>query len=220
MVRSSSRVVGGNLPRLGGFRFILTGLLFSLLLHGAALSYFFYPLRSTARENAVEAAVPLTVADLLAAADSAILDEGAGILERVKRKSQEMIGIIKETPTPRWTIARMPRMYVRAAERVGIKLSRTAVVPSEGEEKIYSVTMDLVTTKERVFEDLLTLAHWVGMGTARSKFATDDLIIAISEKKRGQAGRFVVPTRACRLLSAGKLSAEAFIARGNIEESG
>jgi hypothetical protein len=103
---------------------------------------------------------------------------------------------------------------------VGINLSRTAVVPSEGEEKIYSVTMDLVTTKERVFEDLLTLAHWVGMGTARSKFASDELIITISEEKRGRAGRFLVSTRACRLLSAGKLSAEAFIARGNIEESG
>ncbi|MDA2917455.1 hypothetical protein MYX64_11565, partial [Nitrospinae bacterium AH_259_B05_G02_I21] len=132
----------------------------------------------------------------------------------------EMYGIIKETPAPRWTLARMPRMYVRAAERVGINLSRTAVVPSDGQNKFYSITMELDTTPERVFEDLLTLAHWVGMGTAQSKFASDNLVITIREEKRGEAGRFVTTTRDCRLLSAGKLSAENFIARGQIEEAG
>ncbi|MDA2932598.1 hypothetical protein MYX19_05535 [Nitrospinae bacterium AH-259-F20] len=220
MVLSSSRMVGDGVPRFRSFLFLTVGILFSLVLHVAVLSYFFVPLRSSPVEEAVGRAVPLTVADRLAAADIAILESGAAVLERVKRKRQEMYGIIKETPAPRWTLARMPRMYVRAAERVGINLSRTAVVPSDGQNKFYSITMELDTTPERVFEDLLTLAHWVGMGTAQSKFASDNLVITIREEKRGEAGRFVTTTRDCRLLSAGKLSAENFIARGQIEEAG
>lgn len=220
MVRSSSRMVGDGVPRFRSFLFLTVGILFSLVLHVAVLSYFFVPLRSSPVEEAVGRAALLTVADRLAAADIAILESGAVVLERVKRKRQEMYGIIKETPAPRWTLARMPRMYVRAAERVGINLSRTAVVPSDGQNKFYSITMKLNTTPERVFEDILTLAHWVGMGTAQSKFASDKLVITIREEKRGEAGRFVTTTRDCRLLSAGKLSAENFIARGQIEESG
>lgn len=220
MVRSSSRMVGDGVPRFRSFLFLTVGILFSLVLHVAVLGYFFVPLRSSPAEEAVGRAALLTVADRLAAADIAILESGAAVLERVKRKRQEMYGIIKETPAPRWTLARMPRMYVRAAERVGINLSRTAVVPSDGQNKLYSITMKLNTTPERVFEDILTLAHWVGIGTAQSKFASDKLVITIREEKRGEAGRFVTTTRDCRLLSAGKLSAENFIARGQIEEAG
>jgi hypothetical protein len=212
-------MVGEGVPRFRSFVFLTTGILFSLLLHGAVLGYFFVPIRSAPVEEAVGPAAPLTVADRLAAADSAILEGGATVLERVKRKRQEMYGIIKETPAPRWTIARMPRMYVRAAERVGINLSRTAVVPAAGQNKSYSITMVLDTTPERVFEDILTLAHWVGLGTAQSKFASDKLSITVREDKRGKAGRFIISTRDCRLLSAGRLSAENFIARGQIEET-
>jgi hypothetical protein len=207
-------------PRAGGFTFVLVGLMFSIALHGAILSYFFYPLKKATIEESNEAAAPLTVADRLAAADSAILEGSAALLERVKRKRQEMFAIVKETSEPTWTLASMPRMYVRAAERVKIDLKSTAVVPANGQRDIYSVTMEVTTTPERVFEDLLTLAHWVGIGTARSKFASDKLLITIHDKNRGPAGRFVIPTRDCRLLSAGKLSAENFIVRGRIEESG
>lgn len=182
------------------------------------MSYFFAPYRRASVEESPEVSAPLTVADKLAAADSAILEGSAAMLERVKRKKQEMYAIIKETPEPRWTLARMPRMYVMAAERVKIDLKSTAVVPSNG--KVYSITMEVTTTPERVFEDLLTLAQWVGIGTAQSEFFSDNLLITVNEKGRGPAGRFVISTRDCRLLLAGKLSAENFIARGHIEASG
>lgn len=203
-----------------GFSFFVVGLLFSLALHGALLGYFFIPYRTATVEESHEAAPPLTVADRLAAADSAIMEGSAALFERVKRKRQEMFAIVKETPEPQWTLAGMPRMYVRAAERVKIDLKSTAVVPANGQKDVYSITMEVTTTPDRVFEDLLTLAHWVGMGTARSKFASADLSITVHEKNRGPAGRFVIPTRDCRLLSAGKLSAANFIARGRIEETG
>ena len=218
MVRSHSRSISELGPRPGGFAFILTGIVFSIALHGAILGYFFSPARTPTVEEAEEVSAPLTVADRLASADSAILEGSANLLERVKRKRQELFAIIKETAKPRWTVARMPRMYVRASERVGIDLVRTAVVPSNGQDKVYTITMELVTTPERVFEDILTLAHWVGVGTAQSKFASDNLIITIREKNKGPAGRLIVSTRDCRLLSAGKLSPGNFIARGRIEE--
>lgn len=220
MARNTSTLVSESGTRLGGFAFLLTGIVFSIALHGAILGYFFYPVRTASVEEAEEvAAPPLTVADRLAAADSAILEGSATLLERVKRKRQEMFAIVKETPKPRWTIARMPRMYVRASERVGIDLARTAVVPADGGGKVYSITMEIATTTAGVFEDILTLAHWVGIGTARSRFASDKLVITIREKNKGPAGSFIIPTRDCRLLSAGKLSAESFIARGRIEEA-
>ncbi|MFQ6672969.1 MAG: hypothetical protein ACE5KY_06685, partial [Candidatus Tectimicrobiota bacterium] len=93
MVRRSSRMVGEDVPRPRGFLFLATGLLFSLALHGAVLGPMFYPRRPPSAEEGVEAAPPLTVADRLAAADSAILEGGASVLERVKRKRQEMFAI-------------------------------------------------------------------------------------------------------------------------------
>lgn len=206
--------------RARGFGFLVVGLMFSLLLHGALLSYFFVRPRMAVVEESQEAAQPLTVADRLASADSSILEGSAALLERVKRKRQEMFGIMKETPEPQWTIAAMPRMLVRGAERVGIDLKSTAVVPANGQAKTYNITMDITTTPEKVFEDLLTLGHWVGIGTGRSDFSSDKLVITVNEKDRGRAGLFAVSTRDCRLLSAGKLSAENFIVRGRIEESG
>jgi hypothetical protein len=216
----SHTMVKDSDARASGFSFIVVGLLFSLALHGALLGYFFLPYRTATLEESQEVAPPLTVSDRLAAADSAILEGSAVLIERVKRKRQEMFAIVKETPEPSWTLAGMPRMFVRAAERVKIDLKSTSVVPANDKRNVYSITMEVTTTPERVFEDLLTLGHWVGIGTARSKFASENLLITVHEKNRGPAGRFVIPTRDCRLLSAGKLSAENFIARGRIEETG